>query len=100
MADFDMTHGAAMTAPAAAGERVAAFLRAAYGWMCAGLAITAATAWFIASSPSLLRTIVRERTLFWGLVDRAARHRLRAVGAGPAPVVVDGVVAVHRATRR
>ncbi len=68
MADFDMTHGAAMTAPAAAGERVAAFLRAAYGWMCAGLAITAATAWFVASSPSLLRTIVRSGPLYFVLI--------------------------------
>jgi FtsH-binding integral membrane protein len=58
MADFEITHGSAIPATEA-GERIAAFLRAAYGWMCAGLAITAATAWFVASSPTLLRTIVR-----------------------------------------
>jgi FtsH-binding integral membrane protein len=49
-------------------ERVTAFLRAVYGWMCAGLAITAATAWFIASSPGLVYTIASNRMLFWGLV--------------------------------
>jgi FtsH-binding integral membrane protein len=66
MADIDITHGTAIPA-AATGERVAAFLRAAYGWMCAGLAITAATAWFVASSPSLLRTIARSGPLYFGL---------------------------------
>ena len=67
MADIDITHGAAIPA-AAAGERVAAFLRAAYGWMCAGLAITATTAWFVASSPTLLRTIARSGPLYFGLI--------------------------------
>jgi FtsH-binding integral membrane protein len=45
-----------------------AFLRAAYGWMCAGLAITAATAWFVASSPSLLRTIATSGPLYLILI--------------------------------
>src|SRR3978361_1847680 len=68
MPDFDITHGGAFPASAAAGERVTAFLRAAYGWMCAGLAITAATAWFVASSPSLLQTIARSGPLYLVLV--------------------------------
>ena len=68
MADIDIMQGAAIPAGAAANERVAAFLRAAYGWMCAGLAITATTAWFVASSPTLLRTIVRSGPLYIGLV--------------------------------
>ena len=46
-------------------ERVTAFLRAVYGWMCAGLAITAGTAWFVASSPSLIQTIAANRAAFW-----------------------------------
>jgi FtsH-binding integral membrane protein len=46
---------------------VAAFLRGVYGWMCGGLAITAATAWLVASSPGLARTIVTNPILFWGL---------------------------------
>jgi FtsH-binding integral membrane protein len=45
-----------------------AFLSAVYGWMCAGLAITAVTAWFIAASPTVLGTIAANRELFWGLL--------------------------------
>ena len=47
-------------------ERVG--LRSVYGWMGAGLAITAATAWFIAASPALVVTIATNRPLFWGLL--------------------------------
>jgi hypothetical protein len=36
--------------------------------MCAGLAITAGTAWFVASSPSLVTTIATNRGVFWILV--------------------------------
>jgi uncharacterized protein len=46
-------------------ERVTAFLRVVYGWMCAGLAITAGTAWFVASSPALLNAIIANRAVFW-----------------------------------
>ena len=67
MTEFDVTHGSALPADAAA-ERITAFLRAAYGWMCAGLAITAATAWFVASSPTLLQTIARSGPLYMGLI--------------------------------
>ncbi len=67
MADIDITHGSAFPATAASADRIAAFLRAAYGWMCAGLAITAATAWFVASSPSLLRMIAQNQLLYFGL---------------------------------
>ncbi|MQA29273.1 MAG: BAX inhibitor (BI)-1/YccA family protein [Luteitalea sp.] len=49
-------------------ERVSAFLRAVYGWMCAGLAITAATAWIIAGSPAIVGAIAGNRLLFWGLM--------------------------------
>ena len=45
-------------------ERVTVFLRAVYGWMCAGLAITAGTAWFVASSPALLNAIVAHHIHF------------------------------------
>ena len=48
--------------------RVAAFLSAVYGWMCAGLAITAATAWYVAGSPAILSAIVSNRALFWALM--------------------------------
>lgn len=34
---------------------------AVYGWMCAGLATTATSAWFIASSPTIVRAIAANR---------------------------------------
>ena len=34
--------------------RVTAFMSAVYGWMSAGLAITATSAWFIARSPMIV----------------------------------------------
>ena len=49
-------------------SRVSASLSAVYGWMCAGLAITAATAWFIAGSPTIVQAIAANRVLFWGLM--------------------------------
>jgi len=49
-------------------ERVNAFLRGVYGWMCAGLGITALTAWIVASSPALVYAVASNRLLFWGLV--------------------------------
>jgi FtsH-binding integral membrane protein len=51
----------------AAQERVTAFLRSVYGWMCAGLAITAVVAFSIASSPALIQAVVMNRLLFIGL---------------------------------
>jgi len=48
-------------------EIVAAFLRGVYGWMCAGLAITAATAWLVAGSPAIVKAIITNQFLFWGL---------------------------------
>jgi FtsH-binding integral membrane protein len=49
-------------------ELANAFLRAVYGWMCVGLAITAASAWFIAGSPVIVRAVATNRLLFWGLM--------------------------------
>ena len=54
--------------PAAAADRVNAFLRGVYGWMSAGLAITAVTAFMVASTPALVYAIVTNRLLFWGIV--------------------------------
>jgi FtsH-binding integral membrane protein len=36
--------------------------------MCAGLAITAGTAWFVAGSPAIVIAIATNRLLFWGLM--------------------------------
>jgi FtsH-binding integral membrane protein len=47
--------------------RTTVFLNAVYGWMSLGLAVTAGTAWFTASSPALVRTILANGPLFWVL---------------------------------
>jgi FtsH-binding integral membrane protein len=52
---------------AATPERVTAFLRTVYGWMCAGLGITALVAYSIASTPGLVQALVMNRLLFLGL---------------------------------
>jgi FtsH-binding integral membrane protein len=51
-----------------AAEQVSAFLRVVYGWMCAGLGITAAVAWVVAGSPGILITIAQNRPIFWALL--------------------------------
>jgi FtsH-binding integral membrane protein len=53
---------------AQAADRAATFLRAVYGWMAGGLAITAATAWAVASQPALVQTLATNRAAFWGLL--------------------------------
>src|SRR5580704_10398869 len=68
MAPYEMSPDRAFTTPVDAAERVGTFLRAVYGWMCAGLAITAVTASFIAASPSLVVSIATNRPVFWGLM--------------------------------
>src|SRR4051794_34335422 len=68
MEPYRMNSDATLSSAYQTAERVAIFLRAVYGWMCAGLAITAFTAMFIASSPSLVMTIARNQFLFWGIV--------------------------------
>jgi FtsH-binding integral membrane protein len=54
--------------PVAQDVRVGTFLRAVYGWMCGGLAITALTASLVASSPAVVTAIASNRLLFWALV--------------------------------
>src|SRR5262244_3009663 len=46
-------------------DALASFMRGVYGWMCAGLAITAVTAWLVASSPALTAAIFGNRAVFW-----------------------------------
>jgi hypothetical protein len=49
-------------------ERVSAFLTKVYGWMFAGLAITAMVALYVASSPTLIQTVVANRWMFYGII--------------------------------
>ncbi len=48
-------------------EQVSTFMRAVYGWMAGGLALTAATAWFVAATPAFVNAIATNTLLFWGL---------------------------------
>ena len=64
----DMRMNAALPTTLSVPERVNAFLTAVYGWMCAGHAVTAGTAWFIAQSPAIVNAIAANRLLFWALI--------------------------------
>lgn len=68
MAFSDLSSDSRFPAALPVADRVNAFLRAVYGWMAAGLAITAATAWLIAGSPVIVRAIATNRLLFWLLI--------------------------------
>src|SRR2546426_5993463 len=49
---------------AAAAERVSAFLRAVYGWMCVGLGVTAVVAYALTASAAVVETIAANHLLF------------------------------------
>ncbi len=67
MEPFERNPAAALPGSVATAERVTAFLRAVYGWMCAGLAVTGVVAYLIASSPALLQVLVGNYLLVIGL---------------------------------
>jgi FtsH-binding integral membrane protein len=54
--------------PVAAAERVTAFLRGVYGWMCVGLGVTAAVAFGVSGSPAIVQALVTNQILFFGLI--------------------------------
>lgn len=69
MNQFEMTPSAAFeTTTAAAAQRTTAFLRSVYGWMCVGLGITAAVAWGVAGSPSVVQAIAANPILRWSVL--------------------------------
>src|SRR5688500_718228 len=49
-------------------ERVSSFLSKVYGWMFAGLLITAVTAFVVAASPALIEIVIVNRLVFWALI--------------------------------
>ncbi|MEO6390607.1 MAG: Bax inhibitor-1/YccA family protein [Pyrinomonadaceae bacterium] len=49
-------------------ERVGAFLSRVYGWMFAGLSITAVIAYLVASTPVVIEAVFANRLVFWGIV--------------------------------
>jgi uncharacterized protein len=75
-----------------AAERVAAFLKRVYGWMAAGLAITALTAVTVAGSPAVLQVVLGNRILFLGLI--AAQLGLVFYLSGRAAALAPGTAAV------
>src|SRR6266481_3453253 len=68
MADFEMTPVSTSPVTLAAGELVTAFLRKVYGWMFAGLGVTAVVAFMVAGSPAMVQMIASNHILFLGLV--------------------------------
>ncbi len=54
--------------PAQADVRIATFLRRVYGWMFAGLLITAGVATWMAATPGLITTLLRTPLLYFGLI--------------------------------
>jgi FtsH-binding integral membrane protein len=68
MADFETTRGSAALPTAIEAARVTAFLRMVYGWMCAGLGVTAFVAFTVTGSPALVRTIASNQILFFALI--------------------------------
>src|SRR2546426_8690610 len=67
MNPFDRNPATPFPGSVATAERVTAFLRAVYGWMCAGLAVTGVVAYIVASSPVLLQALVGNYLLVIGL---------------------------------
>ena len=67
MAPFDRNPAAPFPGSVATAERVTAFLRAVYGWMCAGLAVTGVVAYLVSSSPALLQLLLGNWFLVIGL---------------------------------
>jgi len=62
-------HSDVLTSASSRDEAVLAdFLRGVYGWMGAGLVVTALTAWLVASSPAIAQAIFTNRLLFWAIV--------------------------------
>src|ERR1700752_1474415 len=83
---------------------LAAFMRGVYGWMCGGLAITAVTAWLVASSPTLTAAIFGNRAVFWMLalaqlgIVFALSARVDQMAASTASLLVVSYSALTRVT--
>jgi hypothetical protein len=56
------------SADLAQSARVSAFLTKVYGWMFVGLALTAAVAYAVASTPALMQAILSNQILFFALL--------------------------------
>jgi uncharacterized protein len=68
MAQYDITPDKSFSTPYAIDERVTVFLRSVYGWMFAGLGITALVAYLVSQAPGLVVTIASNPLSYWGLM--------------------------------
>jgi FtsH-binding integral membrane protein len=64
----DLTRTAPIAIPRESAAAEFAFLRGVYGWMAGGLALTAALAFYTASSPALLQAIFGNRLVLYALL--------------------------------
>ena len=87
------------TTPVQTAERISAFLWKVYSWMAIGLGVTAVVAFLVGGSPELLRTLVGNRLVFFGLViaELGLVFYLSARAAGLAPGVAAGLFALYSA---
>jgi FtsH-binding integral membrane protein len=85
--------------PVQAAERISAFLWKVYSWMAIGLGLTAIVAFLVAGSPELLRTLVGNRLVFFGLViaELGLVFYLSARAVHLAPGVAAGLFALYSA---
>lgn len=65
---YEVRPGARIESPVATAERVTAFLRGVYGWMCVGLGVTAGVALGVSGSPAIVQALVTNQFLFIGLL--------------------------------
>ena len=63
---MELQNAQAWTVDGAAVERK--FMSSVYRWMTLGMVVTAAVAWFVASTPALVEAVFTNRPIFWGLV--------------------------------
>jgi len=87
------------TTPVQTAERISAFLWKVYSWMAIGLGVTAVVAFLVGGSPELLRTLVGNRLVFFGLViaELGLVFYLSARAARLAPGVAAGLFALYSA---
>ena len=85
--------------PVQAAERISAFLWKVYGWMALGLGLTAVVAFAVVGSPELLRTLVGNRLVFFGLIiaELGLVFYLSARATRMAPGAAAGLFAVYSA---
>ena len=99
MTDPNVMRAQALSADATL-ERISTFLRRAYGWMFAGLLVTAIVAALTAESPDLVATLYGNPFLFFGLVIAQLglviwiRNRIETMGPVMAAAIFMGYAAL------